>query len=374
MIDVDIEQQLGDFRPARRGSPPTRRSSACSAARASGKSSVINAIAGVTQARRGHDPHQRCHAVRLRAADRPAAGGTSRSATCSRTRCCFRTWTSKRICSTASGCARRPIASSSERASSMLLGLGALLRRKPGDAVGRRKATGRHRPRAARPAAHPAAWTSRSPRSTCRARPRSSTTSSACATSSTFRSSTSAIRWRRSRGSPTRWSCFPTASALPSATSTTSWAGSISSLRPDATRPDRVIETPRSPRTISTIDLTTLAFDGGELIVPRLDAAIGERVRARIRARDVSLALCASRRESASSTCWPGRVTAIDEESGPIVDVQLAVGDADADRAHHAPLRSPARHSRGAGSLCAGQGGVVRPAQRRLRVVSAANR
>jgi molybdate transport system ATP-binding protein len=37
--------------------------------------------------------------------------------------------------------------------------------------------------------------------------------------------------------------------------------------------------------------LTTLAFDGGELVVPLLDVAVGERVRARIRARDVSLAL-----------------------------------------------------------------------------------
>jgi ABC-type molybdate transport system ATPase subunit len=36
--------------------------------------------------------------------------------------------------------------------------------------------------------------------------------------------------------------------------------------------------------------LTVLAFDGGELIVPHIDAAVGERVRARIRARDVSLA------------------------------------------------------------------------------------
>jgi len=37
--------------------------------------------------------------------------------------------------------------------------------------------------------------------------------------------------------------------------------------------------------------LTTLAFDGGELHVPKLDAPVGQRVRARIRSRDVSLAL-----------------------------------------------------------------------------------
>jgi molybdate transport system ATP-binding protein len=73
--------------------------------------------------------------------------------------------------------------------------------------------------------------------------------------------------------------------------------------------------------------LTTLAFDGGELIVPHLDAAIGERVRARIRARDVSLA---TQRPAGISmlNVLAGRVTALDALSGPIVDVQLAVGGA----------------------------------------------
>ena len=37
--------------------------------------------------------------------------------------------------------------------------------------------------------------------------------------------------------------------------------------------------------------LTTLVFGGGELIVPHLDVPIGERVRTRIRARDVALSL-----------------------------------------------------------------------------------
>ena len=71
--------------------------------------------------------------------------------------------------------------------------------------------------------------------------------------------------------------------------------------------------------------LTTLAFDGGELIVPHLDASIGERVRARIRARDVSLA---TQRPAGISilNVLPACVAAIDEEAGPIVDVQLAVG------------------------------------------------
>jgi molybdate transport system ATP-binding protein len=73
--------------------------------------------------------------------------------------------------------------------------------------------------------------------------------------------------------------------------------------------------------------LTTLAFEGGELIVPRLGAAIGDRVRARIRARDVSLA---SKRPVDISilNVLPGRVIAVDADAGPVVDVQLAIGNA----------------------------------------------
>jgi molybdate transport system ATP-binding protein len=73
--------------------------------------------------------------------------------------------------------------------------------------------------------------------------------------------------------------------------------------------------------------LTTLRFDGGVLVVPALDAAIGARVRARIRARDVSLAL---QRPSGISilNILEGRVTAIREVPGPAVDVQVAVGEA----------------------------------------------
>jgi molybdate transport system ATP-binding protein len=73
--------------------------------------------------------------------------------------------------------------------------------------------------------------------------------------------------------------------------------------------------------------LTTLAFDGGELVVPHLEAPIGERVRARIRARDVSLALHRPTDISILNVL-PVRVAAIDEEPGPVVDLQLAVGSA----------------------------------------------
>jgi molybdate transport system ATP-binding protein len=71
--------------------------------------------------------------------------------------------------------------------------------------------------------------------------------------------------------------------------------------------------------------LTTLAFDGGQLLVPRLDAKVGERVRARIRARDVSLA---TQRPQGISivNILPGRVSVMDVGDGPIVEVQLVVG------------------------------------------------
>jgi molybdate transport system ATP-binding protein len=73
--------------------------------------------------------------------------------------------------------------------------------------------------------------------------------------------------------------------------------------------------------------LTTLAFDGGELIVPHLDAPVGERVRVRIRARDVSLAI-RKPTEISILNVLTARVTAIDQETGPIVDLRLAVGSA----------------------------------------------
>ena len=72
--------------------------------------------------------------------------------------------------------------------------------------------------------------------------------------------------------------------------------------------------------------LTRLRFSGGELIVPRLVAKPGEQVRVRIRARDVSIALERPRNISIQNIL-AGRVLAISDEAGPIVDVQLAVGE-----------------------------------------------
>ena len=73
--------------------------------------------------------------------------------------------------------------------------------------------------------------------------------------------------------------------------------------------------------------LTTLAFEGGKLIVPKYDGAIGDRVRTRIRARDVSLA----RRkptEISILNVLPGRVSSIGIQNGSTVDVHLALGTA----------------------------------------------
>ena len=73
--------------------------------------------------------------------------------------------------------------------------------------------------------------------------------------------------------------------------------------------------------------LTTLAFEGGELVVPRLDAPAGERVRARIRARDVSISL-GRPAEISIVNVLAARVSDIHEGTGPTVDLQLAVGGA----------------------------------------------
>ncbi len=72
--------------------------------------------------------------------------------------------------------------------------------------------------------------------------------------------------------------------------------------------------------------LTTLGFEGGRLVVPNVEALTGERVRVRIRARDVSLAL---ERPAAVSiqNVLEGTLTAISREEGAIVDVSMTVGN-----------------------------------------------
>lgn len=73
--------------------------------------------------------------------------------------------------------------------------------------------------------------------------------------------------------------------------------------------------------------LTTLAFEGGELVVPHLDAPLGGRVRARIRARDVSISM-GRPKEISIVNVLAARVGGILEGTGPTVDLQLAVGGA----------------------------------------------
>lgn len=70
--------------------------------------------------------------------------------------------------------------------------------------------------------------------------------------------------------------------------------------------------------------LARLGFAGGELLAPDVDALVGESVRIRIRARDVSLAL--QRPQGISIlNCLQGRIVEIDAEPGTSVDVRLDV-------------------------------------------------
>jgi molybdate transport system ATP-binding protein len=74
-------------------------------------------------------------------------------------------------------------------------------------------------------------------------------------------------------------------------------------------------------------DLATLGFDGGTLTVTNLDALVGERVRVRIRARDVSIALEVPSRISIQNVLR-GTITAVGEARNGIVDVSLTSGAA----------------------------------------------
>jgi molybdate transport system ATP-binding protein len=75
----------------------------------------------------------------------------------------------------------------------------------------------------------------------------------------------------------------------------------------------------------SPYGLTTLAFDGGELLVPSVEALMGERIRVRIRARDVSIALSRPI-ELSIVNVLAGTVAAIVDDNRTIVDVQLRIG------------------------------------------------
>jgi len=85
-----------------------------------------------------------------------------------------------------------------------------------------------------------------------------------------------------------------------------------------------VVET-RVARHDERYGLTLLAFDGGELVVPNVDALPGEPVRARIRARDVSIALSVPSGISIQNI-FAADVVSLAGEFGAIVDVRLQVG------------------------------------------------
>ncbi|MGQ3676348.1 molybdenum ABC transporter ATP-binding protein [Xanthobacter sp. TB0139] len=71
--------------------------------------------------------------------------------------------------------------------------------------------------------------------------------------------------------------------------------------------------------------LSTLRFPEGELRVPQVDLPVGAAARARIRARDVSLAL--SRPMDVSITNrLPGIIYALRREEGPYVNVEMGLG------------------------------------------------
>jgi molybdate transport system ATP-binding protein len=85
-----------------------------------------------------------------------------------------------------------------------------------------------------------------------------------------------------------------------------------------------VIET-RVIRHDEAFGLTALAFADGELVLPNVDALTGEPVRVRIRARDVSIALERPRGLSVQNVL-EGAIVALSEEFGAIVDVEVRVG------------------------------------------------
>jgi len=75
------------------------------------------------------------------------------------------------------------------------------------------------------------------------------------------------------------------------------------------------------------VELSTLGFSGGQLRVPRVDLAIGTRVRVRIRSRDVAISL--SRPMDVSITNrLPGTLLSLTPRDGPYVDAHIDVGGA----------------------------------------------
>lgn len=73
--------------------------------------------------------------------------------------------------------------------------------------------------------------------------------------------------------------------------------------------------------------LTALAFEGNELLIPRINHNVGDTVRVRIRALDVTLALQQPTDISANNV-WRATISAIRAGDGPHADVRLECGSA----------------------------------------------
>jgi len=74
-----------------------------------------------------------------------------------------------------------------------------------------------------------------------------------------------------------------------------------------------------------TFGLSELAFPGGRFRVPHLGLPLGTPIRARIRARDVALALEPPKGISILNV-FAGEVVEIAADQGPLVDVRLDIG------------------------------------------------
>ena len=73
--------------------------------------------------------------------------------------------------------------------------------------------------------------------------------------------------------------------------------------------------------------LSTLAFAGGDLRVPLVDVPVGGQVRARVRSRDVAIALTKPEDVSVSNLL-PATIAAVRLQEGPYADIDLSVGPA----------------------------------------------
>jgi molybdate transport system ATP-binding protein len=72
-------------------------------------------------------------------------------------------------------------------------------------------------------------------------------------------------------------------------------------------------------------ELTQLAFDGGHIRMPRIAAPIGERIRLRIRARDVALATTRPV-DVSTANILEGKLVELAQSSGPFIEARIQIG------------------------------------------------